>query len=288
MQSRLTASVVSDVLDRPQTQPHVLAVSSGKGGVGKTTVVANLAIALSQAGKRVLVLDADLGLGNVDVLLGLVPTCTIEHVLRGTHSLRQVVLDGPCGIQVLPASSGVPQLTALTGPQQMLLLDQLEQVSESVDVLLIDTGAGISPNVTFFASSAHDTLVVVSPEPTSLTDAYALIKVLTRQYREQRFKVLVNMARSPREAMEVFKKLDTAADRFLHVALEYVGHIPDDDYVPLAVVRQKGLVEAFPESPASKALHRLAAHVMQWRAPLLPKSSVQLLWRRMMQSTVSR
>lgn len=150
-----------------------------------------------------------------------------------------------------------------------------------MDVLLIDTGAGISPNVTFFASSAHEIVIVVTPEPTSLTDAYALIKVLTRRYRERRFKVLVNQARGPREAAEVFRRLDTAVDRFLQVAVEPIGYVPHDDYVTLAVMRQKAVADLFPDSPAAQAFARLAEQVMQWPLPDLPKSSVQLLWRRM-------
>jgi len=262
----------------PATQ--VIAVSSGKGGVGKSNIVANLAVALTRVGKRVLILDADLGLGNLDVLLGLVPRHTIEDVLVGTHTLDEIVLKGPAGIQVLPASTGVPRLTALTDAQQLMIQEQLAQLAAEMDILLIDTGAGISPNVTFFASAADETMIVVSPEPTSLTDAYALIKVLTRQYRERRFKVLVNQAKSPREAAEVFGKLDVAVDHFLHVAVELVGAIPYDDYVHLAVMRQKALSELFPHAPAAQAFQRLAHQVIQWPRPGLPKSSVQLVWPR--------
>ncbi|CUQ67119.1 MinD/ParA family protein [Candidatus Nitrospira inopinata] len=260
---------------------RVVAVSSGKGGVGKTNVVANWAVALGRSGKRVLVLDADLGLGNLDVLLGLVPRHTIEHALSGVCTLKEICLEGPAGIQVLPASSGVPHLTSLTESQQLVIQEQLEELAAGMDVLLIDTGAGISPNVTFFASSAHEIVIVVTPEPTSLTDAYALIKVLTRRYRERRFKVLVNQARGPREAAEVFRRLDTAVDRFLQVAVEPIGYVPHDDYVTLAVMRQKAVADLFPDSPAAQAFARLAEQVMQWPLPDLPKSSVQLLWRRM-------
>lgn len=260
---------------------RVVAVSSGKGGVGKTNVVANWAVALGRSGKRVLVLDADLGLGNLDVLLGLVPRHTIEHVLSGVCTLKEICLEGPAGIHVLPASSGVPHLTSLTESQQLVIQEQLEDLAAGMDVLLIDTGAGISPNVTFFASSAHEIVIVVTPEPTSLTDAYALIKVLTRRYRERRFKVLVNQAKGPREAAEVFRRLDTAVDRFLQVAVEPIGYVPHDDYVTLAVMRQKAVADLFPDSPAAQAFVRLAGQVVQWPLPDLPKGSVQLLWQKM-------
>jgi flagellar biosynthesis protein FlhG len=259
---------------------QVIAVASGKGGVGKTNVAANLAVSLSRAGKRVLLLDADLGLGNLDVLLGLVPRHTIEDVLVGTHTLAEIMLKGPAGINVLPASSGVSRLTSLTESQQLMIQEQLADLAAEMDVLLIDTGAGISSNVTFFASSADETMVIISPEPTSLTDAYALIKVLARQYRERRFKVLVNQAKSPREAAEVFGKLDVAVDRFLHVSVELVGSIPYDDYVHMAVMQQKAVSDMFPESPAAQAFKRLAQQVTQWPKPGLPKSSVQLVWQR--------
>lgn len=259
---------------------RVVAVSSGKGGVGKTNVVANWAVALGRSGRRVLVLDADLGLGNLDVLLGLVPRYTIEHALSGVCTLKEICLEGPAGIHVLPASSGVPHLTSLTESQQVVIQEQLEDLAAGMDVLLIDTGAGISPNVTFFASSAHEIVIVVTPEPTSLTDAYALIKVLTQRYRERRFRVLVNQAKGPREAAEVFRKLDMAVDRFLHSVVEPIGYVPQDDYVPLAVMRQKAVADLFPDSPASQAFVRLAGQVMQWPLPDLPKSSVQLLWRK--------
>ena len=282
MQLRMRRSALAseDVDAGGESPTQVIAVTSGKGGVGKTNVVANLAVSLSRAGKRVLILDADLGLGNLDVLLGLVPRHTIEDVLIGTHTLAEIMLTGPAGVHVLPASSGVPRLTSLTESQQVMIQEQLADLAAAMDVLLIDTGAGISPNVTFFASAADETLVIISPEPTSLTDAYALIKVLARQYRERRFKVLVNQAKSPREASEVFGKLDVAVDRFLHVAVELVGAIPDDDYVHMAVMQQKTVSDMFPDAPAAQAFKRLAQQVTQWPKPGLPKSSVQLVWRR--------
>jgi flagellar biosynthesis protein FlhG len=268
---------VAEEAERAPVQ--VISVTSGKGGVGKTNVVANLALALSREGKRVLVLDADLGLGNLDVLLGLVPVWTIEHVLDGTKRLGDIVLEGPGGIKILPAGSGLTHLTNLSESQLLLLQGEIEALTESFDVLLIDTAAGIAANATFFASAAHEVMVVVSPEPTSLTDAYALVKVLSRQHRERRFRVLINMVKNQREAIHVFRKLDRAVERFLHLSLDAVGFIPMDDYLPLSVSQQKAVLDLFPKAPSSKAFVQLGADVAKWERPSHPKGTVQFLWQ---------
>lgn len=258
----------------------VIAVTSGKGGVGKTNVVVNLAVSLARLGKRVLVLDADLGLGNLDVLLGLVPRFTLEHVLSGEKRLSEITVTGPEGIRILPASSGVQDLTHLTPSQQLLLQQELDHLADSIDLLLIDTGAGISSNVLFFASAAHEILVIASPEPTSITDAYAVMKVLSSRYDETHFRLLVNMAKNQREGLEVFRKIGLVADRFLNISIDYVGFIPEDDYVPLSVCRQRPVVDLYPQSPASQEFQRLAGLVSQWSVAREPKGGVQFLWQR--------
>ena len=264
----------------PVARVQVIAVTSGKGGVGKTNVSANLALALARSGKRVLVLDADLGLGNLDVLLGLAPRYTLEHVLSGEKSMSDVVATGPSGIMILPASSGIHDLTALSQEQQLLLQDELEGLTRSVDVLLIDTGAGISSNVLYFAVAAQEILVVASPEPTSITDAYALMKVLFLQHGEKRFRLLVNMAAGGAEAMVVYRKLCTVADRFLNISIDYVGYVPEDDYVTMAVCRQRAVVDLYPRAQSSRQFEKLAKVVGGWDVPELPKGTMQFFWRR--------
>ncbi|MBI1824171.1 MAG: MinD/ParA family protein [Nitrospirae bacterium] len=262
-------------------RPKVISVTSGKGGVGKTNIVANLAIALSRLGKSVLILDADLGLGNIDVLLGLAPRYTLEHVILGEKSLSDVICDGPAGIKILPTGSGVEELTAMTPEQKLILLSEFDRLETSIDVFLIDTGAGISSNVLYFNSIAEEIIVILTPEPTSLTDAYAVIKVLSQNYGEKNFKVLVNMARNGNDAKDAFQKLSLVSDRFLEVAVDYLGFISMDDYIPMSVSQQKAVVACFPLARASQEFNRLAAQIMNWPANAIPKGNIQLFWRRM-------
>ena len=244
---------------------HVVAVSSGKGGVGKTNIVANLAVAGAKKGFQVMIMDADLALGNLDVLLGLTPAFTLEDVISGRQGLEDIVVDGPSGIRILPATSGVQSLTSLTQDQQLYLQSQFLNLTAPPELLLIDCAAGISENVLYFSLVAHEVLVVVTPEPTSLTDAYALIKVLSTRYRQKRFRILTNMAKNVREAKDVFRKLSKVTDRFLSVSLDFAGWVPLDEYVPMAVCQQKAIVEAFPKAPASRAFTDLVTKCHGWR-----------------------
>ena len=235
-----------------------IAVASGKGGVGKTNVTANLAIAMKKLGKEVLVLDADLGLSNLDVLLNLAPRYNIQHVLSGEKTLNDVIVEGPHGIKILPASSGVQEMTDLDEFQRLRLLEEFESYDGDIDVLLVDTAAGISTNVAFFCIAAQEIIVVTTPEPTALTDAYALIKVLFTGYQEKYFKVLVNNARREADATDVFKKLSAAAEKFLSISLDYLGYIPHDDLVQKAVRRQGAVIDLYPSSAASLSLSDIA------------------------------
>ncbi|MBF0343021.1 MAG: MinD/ParA family protein [Nitrospirae bacterium] len=255
-------------------QIRTIAVASGKGGVGKTNVVANLAIALQKEGKKVLILDADLGLSNIDVLLHLAPKYNIQNVLDGDMTLKDIVVEGPHGIKILPATSGVQEMTSLDEFQRLRFLEEFESFEEEIDVLLIDTAAGISENVAFFCIAAQEIIIVTSPDPTSIADAYALIKVLYTRYQEKNLSLLVNSARDADEAKDVFKRLLTATEKFLHIGLDYLGFIPLDSAVTKAVRAQRAFVEAFPDSKASKKIAELAVKILG-RERIRVKGSLQ-------------
>ncbi len=244
--------------------PGVFSVTSGKGGVGKTNITTNLAYCLARRGKRVLVIDADLNLANIDILLGLAPKYNIQHVLSGDKTLAQVLVRGPGGFQILPASSGILSLATLDEAQKLFLLSEMEEMAHDLDFLLIDTAAGINDNVIYFNLAAQERLVVLTPEPTSLTDAYALIKVMTANHGIDRFRVLVNMAGSKAESMAVYRKLAMTAERFLgSVSLDYLGFIPMDSKITGAVRQQKLMAELFPDSRATRAIDGLAGRLIE-------------------------
>jgi flagellar biosynthesis protein FlhG len=254
---------------RPATSRpvKVIAVTGGKGGVGKTNVTANLAVALADRGQSVLLLDADLGLANVDVVLGLQPRWNLSHVLSGERSLEEVIVEGPRGIRVVPASSGIRQMANLGPLEHAGLIRAFSDLGQRVDVMLIDTAAGLHDSVLTFARAAHHVLVVVCDEPASLTDAYALIKVMSRDHRVQNFRVLANQTRSPGEGRDLYQKLARVCDRFLDVTLDYAGSIPYDEFLRRAVQRQSAVVEAFPGSVASQAFKKLATKADTWAVP---------------------
>lgn len=261
---------------------RVISVTSGKGGVGKSNVVSNLAIALSAQGKKVLLIDADLGLGNLDVLLGLSPVYNLNHVLNGDKSVLDILIDGPAGIKIIPAGTGVQELTSLGQHEKLKLLDELDMLEEQFDILIIDTEAGISENVTYFTVAAQEIFVVVTPEPTSITDAYALIKLLATRYSEHHFKVLVNMAKDSEDALEVFRKLANVAGRFLDISLDYLGCVVKDEKVVDAVKRQKAVTELFPDSEAAQCFNTIAKRVIENKRQTRVKGNIQFFFRRML------
>ena len=236
---------------------RVIAVTSGKGGVGKTNITANFAYIFSKMGKRILLLDADTGLANIDVILGIIPKYNLYHVLSGEKTLSEAVVEGPGGIKILPASSGIPGMAELSKGQKFTLLEEMDGLDEDFDFMLIDTAAGITDNVMYFNMAAREIIVVVSPEPTSLTDAYALIKMLYQNYKARCFMVLVNMVKGSNEAVEVYTRLSNATNHFLNLPIEYLGYIPNDQNVSKAVRKQRLLAEIFSDSKASKSMSKI-------------------------------
>jgi flagellar biosynthesis protein FlhG len=269
-------------------KPHpvrVIAVASGKGGVGKTNVSVNLATAFSMMGRKVMILDADLGLANVDVMLGLQPEYNLSHVVKGERQLEEVIVEGPAGIHIIPASSGVQQMAELTPAEHAGLIRAFSELSIDVDVLLVDTAAGISDSVVSFSKAAQEVVVVVCDEPASITDAYALIKLLNRDHDIRRFRILANMAHSPQEGRELYAKLLRVTDRFLDdVVIDYMGAVPYDESMRKAIKRQKAVVEAYPRSKAAQAFRTLAKKVDGWAMPRIAAGSLEFFVERLVQS----
>jgi flagellar biosynthesis protein FlhG len=250
--------MATDTTDRPRARS--LAVTSGKGGVGKTFVSANLGAALARQGFKVLVLDADLGLANLDVVLNLPPHVTLHDVLVGKRSLDEALMKGPCGMDVLLAGSGMVEYSRLTPGVREALHDVLDQLLPRYDHVILDTGAGISDVVLYTVSLAGEVLLVVTPEPTSMTDAYATVKVLAQTQHRRQVQVVVNQTRRQGEARAVCNQLQTVVDRFCNptldsaLRLELVGDIPSDPAVRDAVSRRQLLLEAMPGAPAAMAI----------------------------------
>jgi flagellar biosynthesis protein FlhG len=246
---------------------RVAAITSGKGGVGKTSVSVNLGIALSGLGKRVMLLDADLGLANVDVVLGLKPRMDLGHVLRGECGLKDIVLEGPKGLRIVPGSSGLKGMTELSIAEHAGMIDAFNELAGELDVLLVDTQAGISDNVVVYSRAAQEVIVVVCDEPASLADAYALIKVLSRDYQVDRFHVLANMVSAADHGLRLYEQLLKVTDRFLALSPGYLGAVPQDHYLRKAIQRRQAVVDAFPLSKAALAFKALATKIASWPAP---------------------
>lgn len=263
--------------------PVVFSVTSGKGGVGKTNVAVNLAASLANMGKRVVLVDADLGLANVDVILGLTPQKNLFHLFHEGASLRDILYPTPYGFSILPASSGMSEMLTLSTGQKLELLEAMGELEDELDYLIVDTGAGINDNVLYFNLASQERLVMLTPEPTSLTDAYALIKVLKLTHGVEHFKVCVNMAPDQKAAKEIFSCLYQACDRFLSgVSLDLAGVIPRDSVVRKAVVNQKPFALMEPDSQAGKALGKLAENIVKWDVPQETDGNIKFFWKKLL------
>ncbi len=259
-----------------------IAITSGKGGVGKTNVVINLAIALQRRKKRITIFDADLGLANIDILLGLAPKYNIVNLISDDFPIEKILIEGPGGIKIIPASSGIQEITNLDPYQEEKLLSELSKVAEFTDILLIDTAAGISNLVLSFLLSSEEIILVTNSEPTSIVDAYAVVKVVSKYDLEKPISVIVNSVRSEEEGKTVFNQLRTTVDRFLGREISLLGFLPYDKVVLEAVKTQKAVVEAFPESEISRAFSNLSRILLNKLSWVTPDEGNNESWKKML------
>jgi flagellar biosynthesis protein FlhG len=268
-----------------QGRTRIIAVTSGKGGVGKTNVVANLAVNLSEMGKKVVVLDADFGLANIDVLLGLAPRFHLGHVLYGNKTLSEIIVEGPNGLRIIPASSGLQRLSELTMEQRNQLVESFAHFDTDTDFFIIDTAAGISRNVIHFLLSAHEVVVVSDPEPTAIVDAYAVIKIILAEDAEKDIRVLINSVQREDEALEVFRQINSVVKRFLNRELAYLGHVERDPHVPQSVRGQVAVSQRYPNAPASRCFRNIARSVAQYDSSNGAVNS--LVWEKLLNDWVN-
>ena len=267
---------------------QVIAVTGGKGGVGKTSVSVNLATALAAASRRVVLLDGDLGLANADVFLGLSPRYTLAHVISGERTLDEVIVEAPQGFHVVPAASGAADLASMGAAEHLGVVRAFSSLAARLDVLIVDTAAGISQGVLQFSQAAQHVLIVICDEPASLTDAYALVKVLSRNHGVGRFRVLANRIRSPGGGAELFRRFERVTARFLDVVLEFAGEIPEDEYLRRSVREQRPVLAAYPASPAARAFKKLAITADTWPVPPGPRGNIEFFVERLVRRNTVR
>jgi flagellar biosynthesis protein FlhG len=262
----------------------VIAITGGKGGVGKTNVATNLGVALAARGRNVMLLDADFSLASVDALLGLKPRYNVAHVLSGECNLEETIVLGPRGMQVVPAASGAREMTRLSNAEHAGLIRAFSDLDRDLDVLLIDTAAGLSDSVTTFSHAAHHVVVVVCDEPASINGACALVNVLATQHGVTRFHVVASQTRSAIEGLQLFDTVVSTCDRQLTVSFEYLGAVPHDEHVREAIRQQVPVVDAYPACEAANAFKKLAAKADQWSVPQGARGHLEFFIERLVQA----
>lgn len=263
----------------------VIAITGGKGGVGKSNISVNLAVALAEINNRVVILDADFGLANIDILLGLTSRYTIDDVLLGLCQLQDILIEGPKGIQIVPASSGTQRLTQLNPQEHAGIIQAFSDIADAMDILIIDTAAGISASVMNFSQAAQEVIIVITGEPTSIADAYAQIKLFNRQYGLFRFRIIVNMVKNDQEGAAIFAKLTRVTEQYLEVALQYVGAIPYDDSLKKAVHKRTAVLELYPRSASALAIRGIARKVNEWSLPSHPRGHLEFFVDKLIQDS---
>jgi flagellar biosynthesis protein FlhG len=258
-----------------------ISVTSGKGGVGKSTFISNMALYYARNGKKVLILDGDVGMANIDVMFGVRPQLTIADVLNGSNTLEEILTPVAPNVLLIPGGSGIYGLQSITAFEKKMLLDQVSALKEPVDIMLIDTASGIDDNVLYLNSAAQETVVLVTPEPSSMADAYALIKVMNLRFAERRFSVVVNMAQDEAEALSIYERLSDVASRFLCVGLDYKGFIPSDLNLRNATKSQQLIMDIAPRSPSSLAIHQIAEKLSYSTSINGSKGGMQFFWEQL-------
>ncbi|HEX3044065.1 MAG TPA: MinD/ParA family protein [Bacillota bacterium] len=241
---------------------RVIAITSGKGGVGKTNFAVNLGIALSKLGSKVTLVDADLGLANVDVILGMIPQFNLSHVIMGEKQVSEVIVNGPSGLRVIPGGSGIYKLANLSEKNLERCMEYLNEIEKSTDIMLVDTGAGLSRNVLKFVLAAGEAIIVTTPEPTAITDAYGVIKVIAGADKRTPIWVVVNMIHNEAEGSQSMDRLITVSQQFLGVEVTKIGFIPLDPVVSKAVKEQQPFIISHPRSVASLSIEKIAKDLL--------------------------
>ena len=275
------AESLRQMTSQVRRKARAIAVTSGKGGVGKTSIAVNLAVALSRLGLKVGILDGDLGLANVDIVLGITPEYTLSHVLSGQKSLEEIILPGPMGISVFAGGSGVYELANLSQWRLQRFVQSIGALDSKFDIILIDTGAGISRNTMGFVTACNEVIVVTTPELTAITDAYGIIKLLVTDNPSVTVRVVVNMVKSEAEAEKILASLQSVVDQFLktRVSLELLGHVPHDWVVSRAIQEQNPFVLSYPGSKAAMSVEGMARKLVTGSAPAVPEGIGGILKR---------
>lgn len=262
---------------------RIISITGGKGGIGKTTISVNLAVAFAKLKKKVLLFDADLGLANVDVMLGLNPEKNINDFLSGTCDMKDICVEGPHGIKIVPSCSGIQRMADLSLEESVEIIRSFSTIGEDFDVMLVDMASGISKQVNNFTHASQDVVVVICNEPASLTDSYAVIKVLHQNYGRQRFGIVVNKTKGIIEGYDIFSRFQDTVAKFINVSLNYLGHIPQDDYIGIAARERVTVVDKFPHSEVATSFHNLANGIQHWHDESQITGGIQFFFEKLIQ-----
>lgn len=260
---KLRSAESSDTADKTATTARIIAISSGKGGVGKSSVTLNLAVALAKMNQRVCIFDADTNLANINIMSGLTPQLTLQDVIAGNKQLQDILLTGPQGVSIVPAASGLMELIDMDASKSRSLLDGLRSLEHQFDFILLDTAAGISESVLEFIQAASETIITITTEPTSLTDAFSLLKVLSQRGFNRPFQVVVNRVENFEQAKQVMTRFASAVKKYLNLKIVQPGYMLEDRNVPRSIMHQRPFTLLYPESPASLCMHNFAKRVLQ-------------------------